>query len=133
MGLTLAKVSAEVVAHAGKSSVADPAGQFDLQRWQPDWVVISHTHQRIAIIDLCRPADVHEDQLKAAAILKQNGYQPRICALDFYIQQRWVMHVFPWVVGIRGLVHPPHICALLQFLEVPRKHWLSIVESTVLA
>ena len=32
-----------------------------------------------------------------------------------------------------GLVHPPHICALLQFLEVPRKHWLPIVESTVLA
>ena len=52
LGLTLAKVSVEAVANAGKSSVADPAGQCDVQRWQPDWVAISHTHKRIAIIDL---------------------------------------------------------------------------------
>ena len=37
------------------------------------------------------------------------------------------------MVGIRGLLHPSHICALLQFLEVPRKHWLPAVEGTVLA
>jgi hypothetical protein len=33
----------------------------------------------------------------------------------------------------RGLLHPSHICALLQFLEVPHKHWPLAVESTVLA
>ena len=39
-------------------------------------------------------------------------------------------------MGIRGLLHPSHIgalTALLQFLEVPHKHWLSAVEGTVLA
>ena len=45
----------------------------------------------------------------------------------------WVIHVFPWVVGIRGLLHPPHICAALQFLEVPNQHWQLAVGSTVLA
>jgi hypothetical protein len=37
------------------------------------------------------------------------------------------------VVGIRGLLHPPHICATLQFLEVPPQNWPLAVESTVLA
>ena len=37
------------------------------------------------------------------------------------------------MVGICGLLHPPHICALLQFSEVPHKHWLPAVEGTVLA
>ena len=55
------------------------------------------------------------------------------CALDFYTKQGWVIHVFPWVVGIRGLLHPPHLCAALQFLEVPNQHWQLAVESTVLA
>ncbi len=30
-------------------------------------------------------------------------------------------------------MHPPCICALLQFLEVPHQHWPLAVESTVLA
>ena len=62
-----------------------------------------------------------------------DGYNPLLRALDFYTKQEWIIHVFPWVVGIRGLLHPSHICALLQFLEVPHKHWLSAVEGTVLA
>ena len=38
------------------------------------------------------------------------------------------------MVGIRrGLLHPPHICATLQFLEVPPQNWPLAVESTVLA
>jgi ribonuclease HI len=133
MGLNLSKVPAAVVATAGKQVVADSAGECDLQRWQPDWVAISYDHKRIAIIDLCRPSDVHEDQLEAAATLKQDGYTPLIRALDFYTARGWVVHVFPWVVGIRGLLHSSHICALLQFLEVPNKHWLSAMEGTVLA
>ena len=55
MGLNLSKVPAAVVATAGKSPVVDSAGECELQRWQPDWVAISHVHKRIAIIDLCRP------------------------------------------------------------------------------
>ena len=65
--------------------------------------------------------------------LKQDGYNALIRALDFYTTQGWIVHVFPWVVGIRGLLHPSHIRALLQFLEVLHKHWLSAVEGTVLA
>ncbi len=43
------------------------------------------------------------------------------------------IHVFQWVVGIRELLHAPHICALLQILEVPHKYWPLVVESTVRA
>jgi hypothetical protein len=75
---------------------------------------------------------VHEDQLKTAAPLKQDGYSPLIRALDFYSKQGWIMHVFSWVVVISGLLHPPHIYALLQFLEVPHKHWFTVVSGTVL-
>ena len=86
MGLNLSKVPA-AVATAGKQVVADSAGECDLQRWRPDWVAISYDHKRIVIIDLCRPSDVHEDQLEAAATLKQDGYSPLIRALDFYPTQ----------------------------------------------
>ena len=66
MGLTLSKVPTAVVATAVKPFVVDSAGECDLQRWhwQPDWVAISFDHKRIAIIDLCRPSDVHKDQLE---------------------------------------------------------------------
>ncbi len=117
---------------AGKSSGADAAGECDLQRWRPDWVAISYAHKHIAILDLCRPSDAYRDQLEAAAVLKQDGYSPLLHALDFYTKQGWVIHVFPWVVGISGLLHPPHICAALRFLEVPHQHWPLAVESTVL-
>jgi hypothetical protein len=122
-----------VVVDAGKSSGVDAAGECDPQRWQPYWVAISYAHKRIAIIDLCRPLDAYEDQLEAAATLKQGGYSPLLRALDFYTKQGWVIHVFPWMVGILGLLHPTHICALLQFLEVPHQHWPLAVERTVLA
>ncbi len=81
---------------------------------------------------MCRLSDAYGDQLEAAATLKQDGYSPLLCALHFYTKQGWVIHFFPWVVGIRGLLHPPHICATLQFLEVPPQHWPLAVESTVL-
>ena len=123
MGLNLSKVPAALVATAGKSPVVNTSGECDHQRWQPDWVAISYVHKRIAIIDLCRPSDVHEDQLEVAATLKQDGCSPLIRALDFYTKQGWIIHVFPFLMRIRGLLHPSHICflicALLQFSEVP--------------
>ncbi len=83
MGLTLSTVPAVVVVNAGKSAGVDAAGECDLQRWQPDWVAISHAHKKLAIIDLCRPSDVQGDQLMAAATLKQRGYSPLLHALHF--------------------------------------------------
>jgi hypothetical protein len=114
MGLTLSKVPAVVVTNAGKSPGVDSAGECDLQRWQPDWVAISYAHKRIDIIDLCRPSDVHEDQLEvAAATRKLGGYSPLLRALDFNTKQGRVMHVTclsvggrdPWVVASSS-----HIC-----------------------
>ncbi len=94
--------------YAGKSSSVDAAGECDLQRWQPDWVAVSYVHKRIAIIHLCRPLDAYEYQLEATATLKQDGYSPLLRALDFYTFQGWVIHVFPWVVGIHGfLIYAP--------------------------
>jgi hypothetical protein len=41
---------------------------FDqLGRRQPDWVLVSHELQRIAILDLCRPSDALPSQLLMAA------------------------------------------------------------------
>jgi hypothetical protein len=94
-----------------------------LSRWQPDWVAISQVHKGIAIIDLCRPSDVHREQLHAAALRKQEGYSPLIYALDYYISQ-----------GCRGgRIHLPHIPALLNFLDTPQKYWSATIASTVLA
>ncbi len=66
MGNMLTNVPAIVVANAWKTFVINSAcqGECHLQRWQPDWVAISHAHKRIAIIDLCRPSDVCQDQQK---------------------------------------------------------------------
>ena len=110
--------------------------QATAEQWgrrQPDWVLVSHRHKRIAIADLCRPSDVHPDQLLAAAMRKQQTYLPLREALRFYSDQGWTIHVFPWVVGIRGLIDPSHVHALLKFLEIPARHWQTAVERTVLA
>ena len=66
--------------------------------------------QMIAVVDLCRPSYVHPEQLRAAAIQKQDD-----CGgLDYYTGRGWTVHVFPWVVDIRGLFDPSHIHSLLE-------------------
>ena len=42
-----------------------------LNRRQPDWVLVSSVAKKIAIVDLSRPSDVYPDQLMAAAVRKQ--------------------------------------------------------------
>ena len=64
---------------------------------------------------------------------KQHAYGPLEEALSYYANQGWVIHVFPWVVGIRGTIDPLHIESLLKFLGIQRKHWQVAVERTVLA
>jgi hypothetical protein len=107
--------------------------QATAEQWgrrQPDWVLVSQHHKRIAIVDLCRPSDVHPDQLLAAAMRKDLPLQE---ALSFYSDQGWTIHVFPWVVGIRGMIDPSHVHALLKFLELPNRHWHLAVDRMVLA
>ncbi len=105
-----------------------------LGRQQPDWILVSEVHTKIAIIvDLGRPSDVHQAQLLAAAIRKQQKYQPPVEGLSYYTEQGWVVHVFPWVVGIRGMIDSSHVDSLLQFLGIERKHWRVAAEQTALA
>ena len=122
------------IARTGLTLRSTPQATIDqLGRRQPDWVAISAVHKRIAIIDLCRPSDVHPAQLLAAAMRKQHAYNPLKEALSEYTDQGWVVHVFPWVVGIRGLIDPLHLESALKFLDVQRKSWRRAVERTVLA
>ena len=90
-------------------------------------------HKRIAVVDLCRPSDVHPAQLLTAAIRKQQTYLPLLDALSHYSEQGWTIHVFPWAVGIRGMIKPMHVHSLMKFAGIHHKHWTTAVESTVLA
>ena len=76
---------------------------------------------------------MHPSQLTAAAVRKQDGYSPLLAALVHYTDRGWTAHVFPWVVGVRGLINPSHIYALLEFLEILSKCRKLAVEQTVLA
>ena len=113
------------------SLTADDVDQ--LGRRQPDWILVSKEAKRIAIIDLCRPSDVHQTQLQAAAIRKQQTYQPLVEGLSYYTEQGWVVHVFPWIVGIRGMIDSSHVQSFLKFLDIQRKHWQIAIEQTALA
>jgi hypothetical protein len=55
-----------------------------LGRRQPDWVLVSETHRRIAVVDLCRPSDASPAPLLAAAMRKQHTYSPLVEALRYY-------------------------------------------------
>jgi len=134
-GLQLRPVSASQVVNARPDCepVADSHGRCHLTRWQPDWLLVSSELKKIAIVDLCRPSDVHHDQLIEAATRKQHSYSPLVEALDHYSNQGWIVHVFPWVVGIRGMIDPVPIQALLEFLDVPRSQRQLAVDRTVLA
>ena len=94
---------------------------------------MSKEAKRIAIIDLCRPSDIHQTQLQAAAIRKQQTYQPLVEGLSYYTEQGWVVHVFPWIVGIRGMIDSSHVQSVLKFLDIQQKHWQIAIEQTALA
>ena len=53
-------------------------------------------------------------------------------ALEYYTEQGWVVQAFQWVVAVRGMISPGPLCALLQFLEISKKHWQLAIERTVL-
>jgi hypothetical protein len=44
-----------------------------------------------------------------AAKRKQHAYGPLKEALSYCTYQCWVIHIFPWVVGIRGKIDPRHV------------------------
>jgi hypothetical protein len=80
-GLTLRPVSSESMAHAGRriSEAKQAAGLVSiarLGRLQPDLVTFSSADKSIAFLDLCRPSDVHADQLATAYTRKNTSYAP---------------------------------------------------------
>jgi hypothetical protein len=89
-----------------------------LGRLQPDSVLVSHELKRIAILDLGRPSYVLPYQLLMAAKRKQHAYEPVKEALSHYTDHGWIIHIFPWVVGIRGMIDPRHVESLLKFLGI---------------
>jgi hypothetical protein len=64
---------------------------------------------------------------------KQDAYCPLVEALRYYADRGWVVHVFPLVVGICGMIDPSHVGSLLKFLRIQRKLWPGAIERTVLA
>ncbi len=53
--------------------------------------------------------------------------------LSYYTEQGWVVHVFPWIVGIQGMIDSSHVQFVLKFLKIQRKHWQIAIEQTALA
>jgi hypothetical protein len=95
---------------------------------QLDWLLVSGELKRIAIPDLCRPSDISPSQLLAVAKRKQHTYSPLEEALSYFTEQGWIVHIFPWLVGIRGMIDPVHVESLMKFLGIHRKHWKIAIE-----
>ena len=55
---------------------------------------------------------------------------PVLEALQAYLDDGWQVEIFPWVVGVRGLVNQDAIQCCLEFLNIPRKSWRRIIEDT---
>jgi len=132
-GLKLTPVSTERVQNSGRS-VKDSdiaAGTMQLDRWQPDLVVVSDTRRKIAIVDVIRPSDIRRVRLQAAYQDKMRAYEPLCDALSHYSSANWEIRILPWVVGTRGLVRQCMLNSALEFLEVPCSSRQQIIEKTV--
>jgi hypothetical protein len=81
-------------------------------------ILVSDELKGIAIPDLCRPSDVLPYQLRMAAKRKQHAYGPLKEALSYCTDQGWAIHIFPWVVEIRGMIDPRLVESLLKFLGI---------------
>ena len=102
-------------------------------RWRPDFLAVSYSRSKIAIVEVCRHSDVHLERLDAAYQGKLAVYGPLLTALSFYSQSGWTVQILPRVVGARGLIKKSNMCNALEFLEVPHRKQQSIIECTVQA
>jgi len=96
-------------------------------------VLISHSRHKIAILEVCRPSDVRLARLREAYQEKLTTYEPLRTALSTYTDYGWEVRTLPWVVGARGLIQNQHMGIALEFLEIPRRAWQSIIDDTVCA
>ncbi len=109
------------------------ARNVQLDRWQPDFTLISWKRKRIAILELTRPSDMLNVQLDEAYRRKKRKCGPIKSALYQYIRGGWTIEILPCVIGIRGLTDTVHLQTALSFLDVPKQKWKAIIEDTVLA
>ena len=71
-----------LVLHPTSLPVTDQLGGL-----QPNWILESEEQKKSAIVDLCRPSDVHHAQLFAAAMRKQQAYHPLVEALSYQTEK----------------------------------------------
>jgi len=114
--LSLLPVSTEIVRQAGwEISTLEPSCQ--LGRWQPDFIVISHTRKLIAIgPEISLPSDSHLNQLSEAYNRKKRRYTPLLTALQQYVDNGWTIRILPWIVGARGLICEGNISPLFSII-----------------
>jgi len=131
VGLSLLPVSTEIVQQAEREiSTLEPSCQ--LGRWQPDFIVISHTRKLIAIgPEISLPSDSHINQLSEAYNRKKRRYTPLLTALQQYVDNGWTIRILPWIVGARGLICEQHLTTVLDYLDIPQSRWSLIISCTV--
>jgi hypothetical protein len=134
-GLKLQQVPDDEVRLAldATESITPEAGNVQLDRWQPDFILISWKRKRIAVLELTRPSDMLTVQLDEAYRRKKRKYCPIKAALHYYIREGWTIEILPWVIGIRGLADTAHLQTALSFLDIPKQKWAAIIEDSVLA
>ena len=135
-GLRLAQVPTTLVRETGRTITDSDiqAGQMSLSNWQPDIIGISFAKRKIAIgPEVTIPSDSSPQSLTAAYERKLQSYRPLTAALQSYIDSGWDVRVLPWVVGARGMARRNHLIEALEFLEIPKQKWTSIIECTVRA
>ena len=120
-GLRLSRVSAACMEASGRPVPEHHDGTVCIDRLQPDLVLVSHSLRKIAIVEVSRPMDCSSAQLAAAHERKMRTYAPLLEALQAYLDEGWQVEIFPWVVGVRGLLDDATIKCCLEFLEIPRQ------------
>jgi len=133
IGLQMQSVSTSLLTREAEQASDAQQGTASLGRWQPDIVAISWSAKKIGILDVRRTNDSFRKQLDAAAEEKRLKYNPLVHALKHYSDQNWDIAILPWVVGIRGLIDKSALFQVLDFLQIPKCIWNTVVETTALS
>ena len=132
--LHLNSVPSAIVQQAGRP-VKDSdiqTGYTSLGRWQPDIFGVSFAKKKIAIgPEVTLPSDTRLTALTDAFDRKHQTYTPLITALQDYVDSGWTVRILPWVVGARGMIKRSHLTDALEFLEIPRQKWATIIDCTI--
>jgi hypothetical protein len=132
-GLRLSRVSVACMAASGIPLPDHHDGTMCVHRFQPDLILVSHSLRKIAFVEVSRPMDRSSEQLAAAHERKMRTHAPLLEALQAYREEGWQVEIFPWVIGVRGLLDRESIKCCLEFLELPLQSWRKIIEDAAKA